>query len=236
MSSDPSAKAPGNLVILISGPSGSGKSTLITRLLAEDPGICFSVSVTTREPRAGEQDGHAYHFVSEQDFDERLAAGSFLEWAEVYGKRYGTPTSEVSRIHGAGKDALFDLDSVGGRSLIRMMAPRDEDRAPGHGEGLAMGEPGDIVSIFILPPEAAALRRRLRGRGTDSEEAISARLGLVREQSTGYRDYRYVIVNDDLEQAYGTLGAIIKAERARRPRQEARAASILQTFDEREHT
>jgi guanylate kinase len=213
-------ETPSKLVILISGPSGSGKSTLINRLLAEDPRISFSVSVTTRDRRDGEVDGEAYHFVSEENFDEHLAANSFLEWAEVYSKRYGTPLSEVSRIHGAGNDALFDLDSVGGRNLMAAMDDASEQN--------------EVVSIFILPPEASALRQRLRGRGTDSEAVIEGRLRLVLDQSTGYRDYRYLIVNDDLEQAYGALRAIIIAERARRPRQESRAAAILETFDERE--
>ena len=231
MSCDASPWVPGQLVILISGPSGSGKSTLIARLLADDPRVCFSVSVTTRDRRTGEEDGEAYHFVSEAAFDERLAAGSFLEWAEVYGKRYGTPVSEASRIHQAGKDALFDLDSVGGRNLMRAI--------DGDGRGGPEREPaeaGQVVSVFIFPPEAAALRQRLTARGTDSEEIIEARLALVREQSASYVDYRYLIVNDDLEGAYDALRAIITAERALRVRQTARAAAILKTFDKRDDT
>ncbi len=214
------------LVILISGPSGSGKSTLIHRLLDEDPGIAFSVSVTTRARREGERDGEAYHFVDDEIFDARLADASFLEWAEVYGKRYGTPVSEIARIHGQGQDALFDLDSVGGRNLMKAMACPKGDTAVGSPEGAA------VVSLFILPPEADALRQRLQARGTDSAEIIEGRLGLVREQSTGYRDYRYLIVNDELERAYASLRAIIVAERALRPRQETLARTILNTFDE----
>jgi len=203
MSTDP-------LVLLVSGPSGSGKSTLIGRLMEAEPRIGFSVSVTTRAPRAGEVDGRDYHFVSEVEFDRLLAGDLLLEWAEVYGHRYGTPRSEVARLHAAGRDALFDLDIVGGHNLMTQL-------------------PG-VVSIFILPPEFAALRLRLVLRGKDDDETIRRRLGLVASQCQGYEAYRYLIVNDDLEAAAGDLAAIVRAERAATSRRRALAKAVLATF------
>jgi len=199
-----------HLIVLVSGPSGSGKSTLIERLLAEDPGIGFSVSVTTRPPRAGEVDGRDYRFVSDGGFDAYLAADAFVEWAEVYGKRYGTPKSEIERLHREGKDVLFDLDTVGGRTLMATYR--------------------DVVSVFVLPPEYAALKSRLEARGTDAPEVIARRLGMVAEQSAGYSDYRYLIVNEDLDRAFAELVSILWAERARTLRNRERAEEILATF------
>jgi guanylate kinase len=212
-------------IVLVSGPSGSGKSTLITRLLAEDPGLGFSVSMTTRAPRRGEVDGRDYRFVDEPDFRRQIDAGGLVEWAEVYGNLYGTPLSEIDRLHGQGQDALFDLDRVGG---VNLMA-----RFP------------ETVSIFVLPPRYDALRQRLVARGTDSEEIIEARLRRVHDQGVGYRGgYRFVLINDDLDETFDTLQAVIAAARseATTPELRARAAeasvaamgeraeAILQTF------
>lgn len=198
------------LVLLVSGPSGSGKSTLIGRLMQAEPRIGFSVSVTTRAARAGEVDGRDYHFVSAAEFDRLLAGDLLLEWAEVYGHRYGTPRSEVARLHAEGRDALFDLDIVGGHNLMRQI-------------------PG-VVSVFILPPEFGALRLRLVLRGKDDDQTIQRRLGLVAAQCQGYEAYRYLIVNDDLEAAAGDLAAIVRAERAATSRRRALAEAVLATF------
>ena len=213
------------LIILVSGPSGSGKSTLITRLLAEDPGIGFSVSMTTRAPRRGEVDGRDYRFVDEAAFRRRIDAGDLIEWAEVYGNLYGTPLSEIDRLHQKGQDALFDLDSVGG---VNLMA-----RYP------------ETVSIFVLPPRYETLRERLVARGTDNEAIIEARLRRVHDQGIGYRDgYRFVLINDDLDETFDALRAVIAAARgeaapaelrgtaaeARVAVMRARAEGILETF------
>jgi guanylate kinase len=198
------------LIILISGPSGCGKSTLIERLLAEDQRIRFSVSVTTRAPRVGEVHGRDYSFVTEQQFDRLVADDAFVEWAHVYGHRYGTPRSEVARIHLEGHDALFDLDSVGGRNLMRLFP--------------------DTIPIFVLPPRYQALRQRLVARGKDSNEIIEQRLGMVYEQGQECFAYRHVVVNDDLDVAFADLTAILRAERCRLSRNRERVRAILETF------
>lgn len=199
------------LVLLVSGPSGSGKSTLLGRLMQADARLGFSVSVTTRAPRVGEVDGRDYHFVSEAEFDRLLAADALLEWAIVYGHRYGTPRSEVARLHAAGRDALFDLDIVGGHALLRQLP--------------------DVVSVFVLPPRYADLRARLEARGKDDAATIDRRLGLVASQCQGHEAYRYLIVNDDLEVATADLAAIVRAERVATSRRRALARAVLATFE-----
>jgi len=199
------------LVILVSGPSGSGKSTLIARLREAEPRVGFSVSVTTRAPRGGEVDGRDYHFVDDAEFDRLLASNALLEWARVYDRRYGTPRSEVTRLHQEDRDALFDLDIVGGHNLMRHFR--------------------DVVSVFVLPPEYGALRERLVARGKDDEATIDRRLGQVASQCIGYEQYRYLVVNDDLEAAAAELIAIVRAERAATSRRLVRAERVLATFE-----
>ncbi|RMH04692.1 MAG: guanylate kinase [Planctomycetota bacterium] len=165
-------------LIVISGPTASGKSTLWRRLVAL-PGVRFSVSATTRSPRPGEVDGRDYHFLDDREFDRRLAAGEFLEHAEVHGRRYGTLRAEVERALAAGEDLVLEIDVQGAEQL--------------RGCGLPM------VSIFVAPPSEEVLRERLRGRGTESEEEMKRRLAIVRREMDRAGEYDHVVVNDDFE-------------------------------------
>jgi guanylate kinase len=206
MSSD--GGAPG-LLLVLSAPSGAGKTTLAHRFRAAHPDAIFSVSVTTRPARRGERDGVDYHFVTPERFAELVAQGAFAEWAEVHGQRYGTLRATVDEALRDGRIALFDIDVHGGEQLRRAY-------------------PRDAVTVFILPPSAAELERRLRGRSTDSAEVIARRLVAARaEVARGLAGYDYVIVNDELEAALALLAAIAAHERARRGgRDDARAAAL----------
>jgi guanylate kinase len=196
MSSEPSANPPGQLLVL-SAPSGAGKTTLAHRFLAGHADAVFSVSATTRAPRGAERDGVDYHFVTPARFAELVAAGALAEWAEVHGRRYGTLRETVQAALGQGRIAVFDIDVQGG-------------------EQIKAAFPGQATTIFILPPDAAELERRLRGRSTDGEEVIARRLAEARaEVARGLRSYRYVVVNDDLPAALARIEAIAAAERAR---------------------
>lgn len=165
-------------LILISGPTASGKSTLWRRLV-QRPGVAFSVSATTRPPRAGELDGREYHFIGEEEFARRVAAGEFLEWAQVHGRRYGTLRAEVERALAAGRDIVLEIDVQGAEQI----------RAAGYA----------TISIFVEPPSLAVLEARLRGRGTEDEEEIRRRLAVVREEMRHAPHYDHRVVNDDLE-------------------------------------
>lgn len=187
---------PGVLLIL-SAPSGAGKTTLAHRLGQElgDAGL-FSVSYTTRQPRGAEHDGVDYHFVSKEAFQSMIDAGDFLEWAEVHGNFYGTHRSYAAAAAGK-KAVIFDIDVQGGEQV--------KARHP------------EAVSVFILPPSMTELERRLRSRGTDSDEVIAKRLlAAHREIARGLQSYDYVIVNDDLDQAYGDLSAVVRSSNLRR--------------------
>jgi guanylate kinase len=190
------------LLLILSSPSGAGKTTL-TRMLLQDKALdlTLSVSVTTRERRSSEADGIHYHFISARQFEAMRAAGDLLESAEVHGNRYGTPRGPVDAILTEGRDMLFDIDWQGAQQL------RD-----------AMG--GDVVSIFILPPSMRELKARLERRAEDSAATISARLENARKEIARWRQYDYVLINDDLQRAYSQILAIINAERLRRPRVE----------------
>ena len=183
-------------VLVICAPSGAGKSTLIRRLRDEFPDFAFSVSCTTRAPRAGERDGADYHFLSRKEFAERREVGYFAEWAEVHGNFYGTPLEPVRGMLRDGRDVLFDIDVQGARQL----------REP-FPEG---------VYVFILPPSRAELERRLRGRGTDTEEAVVRRLGNARAELEAAEEFDYLVVNDDLDRAAAELRAVYVAGRLRR--------------------
>jgi guanylate kinase len=189
--------APG-LLLVLSAPSGAGKTTLAHAFRARHPDAAFSVSATTRAPRGAERDGVDYHFVSAERFADLVAEGAFAEWAEVHGKRYGTLRSTVEEALRSGRIALFDIDVQGGAQLRRAF-------------------PRDAVTAFILPPSAAELERRLRGRLTDSDEVIARRLAAARaEVADGLASYDYVIVNDELDAALARLEAVAAHERARR--------------------
>lgn len=197
-------------LIVVSAPSGTGKSTLLARILRDVPGLRFSVSHTTRRPRPGEQDGVQYHFVSREVFDAMVREDLLLEWANVHGELYGTARAEYELARAAGQDLLLDID-VQGAAKVRA---RFEE----------------AVSIFILPPSAAALEARLRGRAQDREESIKTRLLNARSELKSYREYDYAVVNDDLESCALALQCIIRAARCRTSQVEPTADRILATF------
>lgn len=175
------------IALVICAPSGTGKTTLIKRLTAEFPRFAFSVSCTTRAPREGERDGADYIFLSREEFLRRRDAGFFAEWAEVHGNFYGTPLEATRRLLAEGRDALFDID-VQGAAQLRESIP-------------------EAVLIFILPPSRRELERRLRGRGTESEESLARRLAVAGNELAQARWFQYWIVNDDLETAWQELRA-----------------------------
>lgn len=187
------------MLILISGPSGAGKSTFVHALLESEPRLAFSVSTTTRPIRPGETDGVDYHFVDDAGFDRLIAADAFVEWADVHKRRYGTRKDHVAEMLAAGRIPLFDLDVQGGKRVIDIY---DEE----------------LVSVFVFPPSWEELERRLRGRGTDSDEVIATRLANARWEVEYARHYGYWIINDDLESALDRMRAIIAAEECRRLR------------------
>jgi guanylate kinase len=195
------------VLLVISSPSGAGKTTL-TRRLAKDPQLCFSVSYTTRQPRAGETEGVDYHFVDNQTFDRMVAAGEFAEHAVVHGNRYGTSIATVNRAIEQGVDCLFDIDFQGGRQIRRQW-------------------PDDSVLVFILPPSLSELERRLRRRATDAPEVIERRLRTAQEELRHFDEYDYLVVNDDLEKAFADLSAIYSAARCARGRSSAHARALL---------
>ena len=186
------------ILFIISAPSGSGKSTLVNEVRKQLTGIEFSVSWTTRQPRGSEQDGREYHFASREEFERMLAAGEFLEYAEVFGKDlYGTPRSSLEQARLAGRDLVLDID-VKGAAQVRAAMP-------------------EAVSIFVLPPNPKVLRTRLRNRsraeGVEDEAEVYRRLSEARKEIENYREYRYILVNDILDRAVAQLEAIVQAER-----------------------
>ena len=183
------------MLLVVSGASGTGKGTLVKRLLEEDKSFCFSVSATTRAPRTGETDGVDYHFLTEAQYDELLARDAFLEHATVHAHRYGTLKEEVYGRMERGQNVLLDIDTQG---AFNVMAA-----AP------------DCVSVFILPPSYAELRRRLEGRNTERPEEIERRFTNARQEIPLMDRYQYIIVNDDLDAAYAQLRAITLAEKQR---------------------
>ena len=195
------------LLLILSSPSGAGKSTLSRRLMSWDPTMRFSISATTRAPRPGEEDGREYYFRSREQFESMVKSGDMLEHAEVFGNFYGSPRAPVQAAMEAGTDTVFDIDWQGGQQIKQAM--RD-----------------DVVSVFILPPSIAELDRRLRGRGQDSDEVISGRMAKSRDEISHWAEYDYVLVNDDLDQTFGQLTAILTAERLRRERQPQLSAFV----------
>ena len=188
------------LLIVLSSPSGAGKSTISRMLLESDPEISMSVSATTRPMRPGEVDGVDYHFVDDAEFDRMITEGEFVEWAPVFGHRYGTPKAPVKAALKAGRDILFDIDWQGTQQLQA-----------------AMGE--DLVRIFILPPSMAELERRLHARGTDSDAVIADRMARATGEISHWPEYDYVLVNRDTAECLAEVHAIVAAERLKRGRQ-----------------
>jgi guanylate kinase len=197
-------------VFIISAPSGSGKSTLVNRLLTEVSGLTFSVSCTTRAPRGSEVSGQAYDFIDRTEFERRIQAGEFLEYADVFGNYYGTHVSALVKAKTAGKDLVLDIDVQGAAQLKK--------RIP------------DAVTIFVLAPSREILEQRLRARSQDSDEVIRRRLDNAAREIRNYSLYDYVLVNEDLEPAVESLKAIVRAERVRRIRVEEKIRPILATF------
>lgn len=192
--------------IVLSGPSGVGKSTLIGLVRQEMPELEFSVSCTTRPPRAGEVEGVSYYFLSDAEFERKLAAGEFIEHAGVFAKRYGTMRREVLDRVDAGRDVILDID-VQGAMQIKAAALLDSELAAA------------VEFVFIVPPSIEVLEERLRGRATDSEEQIRLRLGKAREELSHWREYEYAVVSGDREQGARDLAAVIRSFRLRTRRQ-----------------
>ncbi len=199
-------------VFIISAPSGSGKSTLVSRLFQQVPALRFSVSYTTREPRGAEQEGKDYHFISREEFEERLHRGEFLEHAQVFGNYYGTHSGILESARQAGEDLVLDID-VQGASQLRKGLP-------------------DAVTIFVLAPSRSILEQRLRLRSEDPDTVITRRLREAAAEIRNYDRYDYVVINDDLDRSAQTLAGIVLAERARRIRILDKIRPILKTFEE----
>jgi guanylate kinase len=202
------------ILFIISAPSGSGKSTLVSQLRTLVDGLEFSISFTTRAPRGSEEDGREYHFTTRERFEQMIAAGEFLEWADVFGNYYGTAVSTLEHAKRAGKDLLLDIDVQGAVQVMKKMP--------------------EAVSIFVLPPSPQVLEMRLRNRSeaeqaasntTISEAVIEKRLAEARNELKQMRDYKYALVNDVLDQAVAELRAIVLSERGVRDGVQAVASS-----------
>ncbi len=202
-------------LFVLSAPSGAGKTTLIRRLLSgglgDDRRMEFSVSHTTREPRKGEQNGVDYHFVEHRVFEEMIARDQFLEWAEVHGKHYGTSLAAVMPLLEKGVDVVLDIDVKGADQVM--------ERLP------------EAHGIFIMPPSFEDLERRLRSRALDDADEISRRLAVSLWEIGRYKNYEYVIINDDLSRASNVLAAIILEKRHRLERQQGRIDQVLKGFE-----
>ncbi|MBY5780957.1 MULTISPECIES: guanylate kinase [Rhizobium] len=201
------------LMLVISSPSGAGKSTIARTLLETDRQISLSVSVTTRQRRPSEVEDVHYHFKSVREFERLRDSDALLEWAEVHGNFYGTPREPVEQAMGEGRDMLFDIDWQGAQQLQEKMS-------------------ADVVSIFVLPPTMTELQSRLHRRAEDSEEVIQTRLANSRAEIAHWREYDYVIVNDDLNAALDAVQSIVKAERLRRDRRHGMFDFVRELLEE----
>lgn len=187
------------LMFVMSSPSGAGKTTLTRLLVQKEDNIELSISVTTRPRRPSEVDGVHYHFVTREQFEKMRDAGELLEWAEVHGNYYGTPAKPVERALARGRDVLFDIDYQGTQQLYKRAA-------------------SDVVSIFILPPSIAEMKKRIRRRATEDHETVKKRLETAKHELPRWVEYDYVIINDDLDQAFADIHSILQAERMKRAR------------------
>ena len=181
------------LLIVISGASGTGKGTVCKELLARESGIAYSVSATSRAPRVGEEEGREYYFRTREEFEQMIADGAFLEYADVYGNYYGTPLAPIEKRRAAGEDVLLEIDTQGALNVM--------ERCP------------DGTFIFLLPPSLEELHRRIMGRGTESEESLARRLAAARDEILLGKRYRYAVLNDAVEAATERIQTILAAER-----------------------
>ena len=188
------------LMFVLSSPSGAGKTTLSRMLIAETPDLKMSVSATTRPMRPGEVEGKDYYFVDQKRFELMVANGELLEWATVFGNRYGTPRGPVEQALAAGQDVLFDIDWQGTQQL--------RSRSP-----------SDVVSVFILPPSATALEQRLHTRAQDSDEVIRGRMKKAGDEMSHFDAYDYIVVNDNIGIAFESVRSILRAEQLKLERQ-----------------
>jgi guanylate kinase len=196
------------LCLVLAAPSGAGKSSLTRALLASEPALSLSVSVTTRPPRPGEVDGEHYHFRDQAAFDALVAAGGCLEWARVLGRHsYATPRADVELALAAGRDVAFDIDWQGHRQLRAAL-------------------PGDVVGVFVLPPSLAVLEPRLRARPGEDAAEIARRMGLAREETSHWTEFDHVVVNDVFADAVAELRAILHAARCATARQTGMAGFV----------
>lgn len=198
------------LLFIVSAPSGAGKTTLCERLVEQIPNLRMSRSYTSRHARSGEADGVDYNFVSRAQFETMVAAGEFLEWADVFGNLYGTRAPDTEKMLAAGDDVLLVIDVQGARK-VRCL-------------GL------ELSTIFVMPPSLEVLEQRLRGRSKDSEAAIQRRLAVARDEVAAFVEYDYIVLNDELDRAIERLRAIVISERQRLRRMRATAEVIVQTF------
>jgi guanylate kinase len=198
------------LLFIVSAPSGAGKTTLVERLVEQVPDLELSRSYTSRPAREGETDGVDYNFVSRERFDTMVAAGEFLEWAEVFGNLYGTSAADTDRILKTGSDLVLVIDVQGARKVRRL--------------GI------ETTATFLMPPSVEVLERRLRGRSKDSEAVIGRRLEVARDEVLAFSDYDFIVVNDELTAAVDRLRSIVIAERARLRCMRRDAERIVRTF------
>jgi len=213
MSNDPPADSgveSRGLLFIVSAPSGAGKTTLVERVVDDTPHLKMSRSYTSRPARQGEVDGVDYNFVARPRFEAMVAAGEFLEWADVFGNLYGTSDADTRRALVAGEDVVLVIDVQGARQVRQ--------------RGV------EAVTVFVMPPSYGALEQRLRGRSKDSEAAIQRRLQVAREEVAAFEEYDFVVVNDELPSAADRLRAIVLAERARLKRMRGTAEMIGRTF------
>lgn len=202
------------LMLVLSSPSGAGKSTIARNLLENDQSLELSVSVTTRARRGSEIDGVHYHFITQREFDRLKDTDALLEWAEVHGNFYGTPREPAEMAMAEGRDMLFDIDWQGAVQLNEKMR-------------------ADIVSVFILPPSMAELKSRLKRRAEDSDATIERRLKNARVEIEHWREYDFVVINDDLDRAFGEVKSIVTAERLRRNRRPGLFDFVTRLLDEK---
>jgi guanylate kinase len=202
-------------LIIISSPSGGGKGTLIKEVLESIPDLGYSVSFTTRAPRFGEEEGRHYHFVSKAEFEDEIAGGGFLEYAEVHGNYYGTSLGQTQRMTAEGKDVILEID-VQGADWVRKRVP-------------------DVLSIFIMPPSFEVLKARLMARGTEDPADLELRLNNARAEVMEYAKFEYVVINDEIFSAARKLAAVIMGERQHRVRQTGAICDILDSFDVSKH-